>query len=876
MTPSGDLTTLVEFTGVNGVYPSTGLVQGRDGAFYGTTSGEVTDGGTVFRMLSSGAMATLVDFNGYNGSYPNSELLQGSNGSFYGVTVYGSNSLEPIFALTPSGGLKSLASFPSPESLLTEELEAALMQGPDGNIYATNKRGGSSDLGAVYQLTPSGQLTTLLNFTGANGSYPSGGLVQGLDGNFYGTASNTIYRLVFASEPTAPSVISSRLNGISTSEVIILGSVNPNLADTTVQILYGRTSNYDHITSAQELGNGKYPVAFLTNLPDLAPGTLCHYAIVATNSQGSTTGSDATFTTLAWPPENTVAKLWAGVLRPGKGSIDAAAVSTRIVGNQYTLTAHPARGYAFANWTISNLEALLSPLTSNPLTFVMTGPLTVKANFNAIAPTGMLVANRGDAVPGGAGATFAAFGAPQTGVFLGMKEEHRNRVPTVFSSDGEILLEKGAEAPGLPGTVIAAIGQQSGDAAFVTLALGHGGITSKNSAALISGLSSGAPRVVAQSGVANIGLPAGVTIKTFLTLDGDGANAFFLASLQGSEISAGSDIGLCSATAGGVLNILVRNTQKAGEQIVSRVTTLVGSEGTAAARRWRIDDAHVGVRLAFSDGSETIYSIPAAAATPADWTQLATTGTSSILGIDGATITSFGLPGFGPQGCAVLAHLQKQSVGTVTKANDVALLAIATGRATVLARKGDKVTSDAAGNALTGVAINGFRDPIEGANGRIAFLFTAREAGAEAISARFSTPAIGYSSTGTGWTVLANANAEAPGGGRWAGFPSMALPGNSMLGPVFTGQLKHNAMDGVTAANDFGLWAATASGEMQLLLSNGNLLPAGAGDKTVRTFTALAPAGAGGTASGYRDDGSAAVLATFTDGSKSLVILHSP
>ena len=65
------------------------------------------------------------------------------------------------------------------------------MQGGDGNFYGTTVWGGADDYGTVFKLTPGGVLTTLVEFTGTadnnKGKRPLAGLVQGGDGNFYGT-----------------------------------------------------------------------------------------------------------------------------------------------------------------------------------------------------------------------------------------------------------------------------------------------------------------------------------------------------------------------------------------------------------------------------------------------------------------------------------------------------------------------------------------------------------------------------------------------------------------------------------------------------------------------------------------------------------------
>ena len=64
----------------------------------------------------------------------------------------------------------------------------ALVQGSDGNFYGTTQAGGSGGGGTVYQLTPSGTETIIYNFTGgADGGSPEGGLIRDGAGNLYGT-----------------------------------------------------------------------------------------------------------------------------------------------------------------------------------------------------------------------------------------------------------------------------------------------------------------------------------------------------------------------------------------------------------------------------------------------------------------------------------------------------------------------------------------------------------------------------------------------------------------------------------------------------------------------------------------------------------------
>jgi uncharacterized repeat protein (TIGR03803 family) len=195
VTPSGTLTTLHSFDGMDG-YMTTGLVQGTDGNFYGTTANGGANNncangcGTVFKLTAKGALTTLHSFDGTHGSGPYSGLVQGTDGNFYGTTSYGgantscTNGCGTVFKITPNGALTTLHSFDGTDG---SNPNAALVQGTDGNFYGTTSGGGAIGDGTVFRVTAKGVLTTLHSFDGTDGSNPTARLVQGADGEFYGT-----------------------------------------------------------------------------------------------------------------------------------------------------------------------------------------------------------------------------------------------------------------------------------------------------------------------------------------------------------------------------------------------------------------------------------------------------------------------------------------------------------------------------------------------------------------------------------------------------------------------------------------------------------------------------------------------------------------
>jgi uncharacterized repeat protein (TIGR03803 family) len=193
ITPGGKLTVLysfMEFSSDTGFQPYAPPIEGIDGNFYGTAGFGGTNGaGTVYEFTAAGAFTALHEFGGSDGGEPVAPLVQGTNGDFYGTTQLGGTDNDgEVFRITSSGAFEVLSSLDGAGD--GGNPYSPVVQGKDGDFFGTASGWGSFDWGTIYRITPAGAITNLYNFSGnSDGGGPYAGLVQATDGRLYGVGS---------------------------------------------------------------------------------------------------------------------------------------------------------------------------------------------------------------------------------------------------------------------------------------------------------------------------------------------------------------------------------------------------------------------------------------------------------------------------------------------------------------------------------------------------------------------------------------------------------------------------------------------------------------------------------------------------------------
>jgi hypothetical protein len=162
-------------------------------------------------------------------------------------------------------------------------------------LYAV--AGSSSYSSAFHDITVGNN-----DYTGTNGDlYPAGtgfDMASGLGTPNAGALAGLLCAMRGA---LPPSVTTSTASSVTPSGATLNGMVNPNAYATTYQFQYGTSTSYGTTTTSTGAGSGTSAVAATAPLTGLSPSTIYDFRLVATNANGTTDGSEGTFTTPAVP-----------------------------------------------------------------------------------------------------------------------------------------------------------------------------------------------------------------------------------------------------------------------------------------------------------------------------------------------------------------------------------------------------------------------------------------------------------------------------------------------------------------------------------------------------------------------------------------------
>jgi len=450
----------------DGAYLNAPLAEGTDGNFYGVALyGGVNGSGTIFKITPGGVFSVLYAFSAdgdedlstshnADGAAPGAGLVLGQDGNFYGTTQFGgAYGVGTIFKITPAGVFTKLHDFGNtPQASITISATPStitagqsailawafagtndfyeggtpvskLTLGTDGNLYGVagsplagpsggEAGGGQYGNGIAFQITPDGSFTILYSF-GSNaqdGTFPYASLIQGSDGNFYGTTyagganpalsgefGGTVFKLAVGPAPAAapPCTASGAWSGSeSASGSFTAAPTTPGTYTYTLTC----TSNTNQVVSQ----NVTLTVTAAAALPTVT---------IAANPTSLVLGNSATLT---WSSTNatscTASGAWSGTEAvSGMQGVTPVATGT----SSYALTCTGSGGSITSTATVTVTAPPLPTVTiaANPASLVLGGSSILSwSSTNATACAASGAWSGTEAVSGMQGVTPVATG----------------------------------------------------------------------------------------------------------------------------------------------------------------------------------------------------------------------------------------------------------------------------------------------------------------------------------------------------------------------------------------------------------------------------------------------------------------------------------
>jgi uncharacterized repeat protein (TIGR03803 family) len=821
-------------------------VLGGDGNFYGTTSSgggpEFVGNGTVFEITPSGTETVLYSFgaNLNDGASPNG-LVQGSDGNFYGTTLYGGRQDSgTVFEITPTGTETVLYSF---GAIVNDGIQpfGLLVQGSDGDLYGTTIGGGSQDFGTFFKITPSGTLTLLYSFgTNSNDGVNPRGLIQGRDGNFYGTTigggmerQGTVFQITPSGTETVLYSFGAHRKDGNDSDALVQGD-DGNFYGTTAG---GGRQDDGTVFKIDSTGNETILYSFGAN-PNNGPTPSCLVKGSDGNFYGTTFFQDskANGTIFEITPSGTETVLY------------------RFDSHSNTIVNPIGLAQGSDGNFYGTIQYGLQGLVGGGAIFKLTLPRTVET----------LVVAKGDAPAGisASGAEFDELGPPaidQAGdvAFKATLKFHppRNTASQdsgiwLYAADGsgKLIVQTGNHtnpAPGIGGTTVVLLSDpelsdpvlsSAGDVAFIGSFAAAGG---KRSRAIFVQQSGGSLTVVAQTGdVAPGVVQQGAEFASFEQLAVEsGGGVAFLATILGPGVSAKTDRGFWASDTGKTIRLVAQNGAlvplpgaESGDSILA-LTALKPLPNVQGQGR-SLDT--IGGNLRFlakaKTPGESILASPtgSGAFSPLNVVNVGSTepNTSySITYLDEPIVNENGSFAF----LATLAGVDAQTNQRLTSANNTGIGLVTASFTGLAVQTGVTMAPDRTGSTSAGSVFSELSDPVLNDNDAYAFIGM--------LESRVGDTAANGSNDSGIWTningplacVVRKGDAAPGTNGAFASFEQLVLP--DVGGPIFTARLQ-----GVPASQSHGLWAVNSSDNLVLLIATGNTRSVHGATKTVKSF----------------------------------------
>jgi uncharacterized repeat protein (TIGR03803 family) len=188
-TDGSSFTVLRDLGAPDGSLPLGGLLEGSDGALYGTTYiGGGSAKGALFKVNKDGSAYAVLHRFAATGDViqPSGTLIEASDGLLYGTAFNG------VFRLGKDGSGYTIVHTFGTTGDGSGPL-GSVRESSDGLLYGTTSDGGSNSSGIIYRMNKDGSAYTILrHFAGgtADGKYPYAGVVEGLNNTLYGTTSS--------------------------------------------------------------------------------------------------------------------------------------------------------------------------------------------------------------------------------------------------------------------------------------------------------------------------------------------------------------------------------------------------------------------------------------------------------------------------------------------------------------------------------------------------------------------------------------------------------------------------------------------------------------------------------------------------------------